>query len=199
MADMTEGAFAQRRAGEGRGLPYWEAGAGEMVVAIVDGERPLTRAYALLAERRRLLVFAIPADAGAPLQAAQRIGAALAALGVERFDLMGEGEGAAAALQLCLARQGDVGAVVLAAPKGQPEDGLREVERPVLVLCGTRDGSDAGDRYRRLLRDCHLMFVYDAGADIGAERPEALAYIAGEFFERRDLFLVSRESGMILS
>jgi hypothetical protein len=29
-----------------------------------------------------------------------------------------------------------------------------------------------------------------------AERPEALAYIALEFFERRDLFLVSRESGM---
>jgi hypothetical protein len=31
---------------------------------------------------------------------------------------------------------------------------------------------------------------------IGAERPEALALITREFFERRDLFLVSRESGM---
>jgi hypothetical protein len=40
------------------------------------------------------------------------------------------------------------------------------------------------------------MFVYDAGRAIGAERPEALAYIALEFFGRRDLFLVSRESGM---
>jgi len=29
-----------------------------------------------------------------------------------------------------------------------------------------------------------------------AERPEALAYIALEFFERRDLFLVGRESGL---
>src|ERR1700720_3616989 len=51
-------------------------------------------------------------------------------------------------------------------------------------------------RYRTLLPDCHFMFVYDAGRAIGAERPEALAYIALEFFERRDLFLVSRESGM---
>jgi hypothetical protein len=33
-------------------------------------------------------------------------------------------------------------------------------------------------------------------AAVGAERPEALAFIALEFFERRDLFLVSRESGM---
>ena len=42
------------------------------------------------------------------------------------------------------------------------------------------------------------MFVYDAGRDIGTERPEALAFIALEFFERRDLFLVSRESGIAL-
>jgi len=35
----------------------------------------------------------------------------------------------------------------------------------------------------------------DAGRAIGAERPEALAFIALKFFERRDLFLVSRESG----
>jgi hypothetical protein len=38
--------------------------------------------------------------------------------------------------------------------------------------------------------------VYDAGRAIAAERPEALAFIPLEFFERRDLFLVSRESGM---
>jgi hypothetical protein len=45
--------------------------------------------------------------------------------------------------------------------------------------------------YRTLLPDYHFTVVYDA---IGAEQPEALAYIALEFFERRDLFLVSRES-----
>jgi hypothetical protein len=55
---------------------------------------------------------------------------------------------------------------------------------------------DAGGRCRMLLPDCHLMFVYDAGSDIGAERPQALAFIALEFFDRRELFLVTRESGM---
>jgi hypothetical protein len=73
--------------------------------------------------------------------------------------------------------------------------------RPALVLCGTNgtngtnDQSAAADRYRALLPDCHFMFVYDAGRAIGDERPEAFAFIAEEFFERRDLFLVSRDSG----
>jgi hypothetical protein len=40
------------------------------------------------------------------------------------------------------------------------------------------------------------MFVYDAGRAIGAERPEALAYIALEFFERRDPASSIRTSGV---
>ncbi len=96
---------------------------------------------------------------------------------------------------LALACQ-DIGSVALAAPHGSLDHALREIKRPVFVFCGTKDGSDAGDRYRTLLPDCHFMFVYNAGRAVGAERPEALAFIALEFFERRDLFLVSRESGM---
>jgi pimeloyl-ACP methyl ester carboxylesterase len=197
---MAERIFAQCWAGEDRRLPYWEAGSGETIVAIADGEGLPTRAHALLAERRRVIVFAMTADAGTPQEAARRIGAAVAALGVDRFDLMGEGAGAAAALWLAPAPQAEIGSVALAAPAsllgGLPDEAFREIKRPVLVLCGTKDGSDAGERYRTLLPDCHFMFVYDAGRAIGAERPEAFAFIALEFFERRDLFLVSRESGL---
>jgi len=197
---MTEGMFAQRRAGEGRGLPYCEAGSGETIVAIAgDGGLP-TRAYALLAERRRVIVFAMTAD-GSSQEAARQIGAAVAGLGIERFDLMGEGAGAAAAMWLALAPEADIGSVVLAAPADVlgdlPDEAFREIKRPVLVLSGTKDQSAAGDRWRTLLPDSHFMFVYDAGRAIGAERPEALAFIALEFFERRDLFLVSRENGMV--
>jgi pimeloyl-ACP methyl ester carboxylesterase len=194
---MTGSMFAQRLAGES-GLPYWEAGSGEAIVAIIDGERLPTRAHALLAERRRVMVFAMTADAETPQETAGRIGAAVAALGIERFDLMGEGTGAAAALWLASAPQADVGSVVLAAPDGVPDEALREIKRLVLMLCGTKDQSDAGGRYRTLMPECHFMFVYDADRDIGTERPEALAFITLEFFERRDLFLVSRESGMAL-
>jgi hypothetical protein len=46
---------------------------------------------------------------------------------------------------------------------------FREMQRPALVLSGTKDGSDAGDRWRTLLPDCcHFMFVYDAERAIGA-------------------------------
>ena len=193
---MTKPTFAQHWAGEDRRLPYWEAGAGETIVAIVDGEPLPTRAHALLAERRRVIVFAMTADAGTPQEAARHIGATLAALGVERFALLGEGAGAAAALWLALAPPAEIGSVVLAAPDGLPDQAFRGMQLPALVLCGTKDGSDTGGRYRTLLPDCHFMFVYDAGRAIGAERPQALAFIALEFFERRDLFLVSRESGM---
>jgi pimeloyl-ACP methyl ester carboxylesterase len=194
---MTEKMFAPRRAGDG--VAYHEAGAGETpVVAILGtGEAP-TRAHALLAERRRVVVFAPPPEAGAAHEAAQHIGATLASLGIKRYDLIGEGAGAATALWLALGQPKEIGAVVLAAPDGSPDDAFREMTRPVLVLAGTRDASAAADRCRALLPECHLMLVYDAGVAIGAERPEALAFIAQEFFERRGLFLVSRESGKML-
>jgi hypothetical protein len=86
---------------------------------------------------------------------------------------------------------------VLAAPDGLPNEAFREIKRPVPMLSGTTTQSAAGDRWRTLLPNCHFMFVYDAGPAIGAERPEALAFIAREFFERRDLFLVSRENGRV--
>ena len=141
------------------------------------------------------------ADAGSPREAARQIGAAVAALGIECFDAMGEGTGAAVAMWLALASEAQIGSVVLAAPAsvlgGQPDEAFREIEQPVLVLSGTKDASDAVGRWRTLLPDCHFMFVYDAGSAIGAERPEALAFITLEFFKRRELFLVSRENGVV--
>jgi pimeloyl-ACP methyl ester carboxylesterase len=199
---MTERIFAQGWAGDDRRLPYREAGSGETIVAITgDGKLP-TRAHALLAERRRIIVFAMTVDDGTTQEAAERIGAAVLALGIERFDLMGEGAGAAAAMWLALAPGTEIGSVVLAAPAsvvlaGLPDEAFREIKRPVLVLSGTKDGSHAGDRWRALLPDCHFMLVYDAGRPIGDERPEALAFITQEFFERRELFLVSRENGVV--
>jgi pimeloyl-ACP methyl ester carboxylesterase len=192
---MAETTFVQHWAGEG--FTYCEAGSGETVVAIVGDGGPPTHAHALLAERRRVMVFPVTADAGTPQEAARRLADAVTALGLERFALMGEGAGAMTAMWLALAPEVDIGSVVLAAPDRLPDEAFREVQRPVLVLSGTKDQSAAGDRWRTLLPDCHFMFVYDAGPAIGAERPKALAFIALEFFERRDLFLVSRENGVI--
>jgi pimeloyl-ACP methyl ester carboxylesterase len=194
---MTDWTLAQCAAGEGGPLPYWDAGSGVPIVAIADGEGVPTRAHTLLAERRRVIVFAMMTAGATPAEAARRIAAGLATLGFDRCDLLGEGAGAATALWLALAPRMEVGAVLLAAPDGAPDAVFGKMTRPALVLSGTRDRSESGDRYRRLLPDCHFMLVYDADRAIGAERPEALASIAHEFFERHGLFLVSQENAKV--
>ena len=194
---MPETIFKQFSAGQDRELLCWEAGSGETIVAIIDSDGCPTPAHAMLAEDRRVIVFAIMTDVGAPNEAAHRISAAIAQLAVTRFDLVGEGAGAAVALWLALSPHAEIGSVVLVAPDGPTDEMFREINRPALVLSGTKDSSDAPDRYRLLLPESHFIFVYDAGRDMGVERPKALAFIVREFFERRSLFLVSRENGKV--
>ena len=187
---------------EGSSIAYAEAGSGEAIVAIGKNLVPAP-AHVLLAKDRRVILFA--QDGAAPQLVARSIAASLAVLGLARFDLLGHGRGAETALWLALARPAEAGAVVLvgamalAARGTELEQRLGELKRPVLALFGTNDRTappEEGGRYRALLPDCHLMFAYDAGHEVERERPEALAFITREFFERRDLFLVSRDSGL---
>jgi hypothetical protein len=193
---MPENTFQGHQAGESR-LPYSATGSGETVVVILDTDRVPTRAHVLLAAARHVMVFALPGDA-TPQEAARQVGAAVADLGVTHFDLMGEGAGAEAALWLALQPQAEVGSIVLAAPAGVPDEAFRQIAQPVLVLVGTEDKSDVGGRFRTLQPHSNFMFVYGVERAIGLDRPEALAFITLEFFERRNLFLVSRESGIEL-
>src|SRR5262245_38981799 len=125
---MADNMFQLHQAGEDR-LRYWAAGSGETVIAILDADRVPTRAHALLAERRHVTVFTAPA-AAMPQEVARQIAAAVADRGVVRFDLLGEGAGAAAALWLALDTQAEIGSVVLAAPAGVPDEAFRQMTRP---------------------------------------------------------------------
>jgi pimeloyl-ACP methyl ester carboxylesterase len=72
---------------------------------------------------------------------------------------------------------------------------------PVLVVLGTRDGlipPEMGRIYKDLIPDAHLVFVYDAGHAIAAERPEAFVEVVGDFLEREDAFVISRARTVIL-
>jgi pimeloyl-ACP methyl ester carboxylesterase len=219
-------------------LRYAEAGAGPALIVIdgIGGRRP-SPAHALLAESRRVLVFALPEDETAAVQA-RRIGAVLDALNIRSFDLMGHGLGAAATLHLALERKAAARALCLVAPlalaapelgalapaalhahperhpdppvlhagrarallgdPGEIERRMAEIAQPVLALFGIDDPlapPEQGGRYRAALKTCNLMFVYDAAHLIDLDRPEAVAFIAGEFLGRHDQFLVSREDG----
>ena len=71
---------------------------------------------------------------------------------------------------------------------------------PTLVLFGTEDRlipGEMGRIYREIMPNCHLIYVYDAGHHIDADRPEAFAGMVGDFLERHEQFVVSRASSLI--
>jgi pimeloyl-ACP methyl ester carboxylesterase len=77
---------------------------------------------------------------------------------------------------------------------------LHELEVPTLVLFGTLDRvipPEMGRFYKELIPNSHLVFVYDAGHAIGAERPEAFAEVVADFVERREAFVISRTATVI--
>jgi pimeloyl-ACP methyl ester carboxylesterase len=88
---------------------------------------------------------------------------------------------------------------------GPPRDAafearLADVAIPVLVLFGTVDRvtpPEGAHLFREALPNCHIMFVYDAAHAIDADRPEALASVAGDFLARKGQFLVRQTSGVI--
>ena len=80
------------------------------------------------------------------------------------------------------------------------EGRLATLNVPTLVLFGTEDRlipTEMGRIYRELMPNCHLVFVYDAGHHIDADRPEAFADIVSDFLERHEQFVVTRTSSVI--
>jgi pimeloyl-ACP methyl ester carboxylesterase len=80
------------------------------------------------------------------------------------------------------------------------ETQLPRLNVPTLVVFGTRDRMippEMGHFYKELLPNCHLVFVYDAGHAIGAERPEAFVEVVSDFLDRREAFVISRTETVI--
>jgi pimeloyl-ACP methyl ester carboxylesterase len=80
------------------------------------------------------------------------------------------------------------------------ETRMNSLEIPTLVLIGTRDAvipPEMGHLYKDLIPNSHLVFVYDAGHAIAAERPEAFTEVVADFLERREAFVISRTETVI--
>jgi pimeloyl-ACP methyl ester carboxylesterase len=89
---------------------------------------------------------------------------------------------------------------VLEAPTAiREERQVGELATPTLVLYGTLDpGTPAvGRRIATLMPNGHLVFVYAAGAAIGADRPEAFAEVVGDFLERHEAFVIPRATTVV--
>jgi pimeloyl-ACP methyl ester carboxylesterase len=99
------------------------------------------------------------------------------------------------------ARQADFVRRVFGPPRDADlEARLPDLKMPTLTLFGTLDAvipPDFGHLYKKLIPDCHLVFVYDAGHAIATERPEAFTEVVSDFLDRHDAFVVSRRPSVI--
>lgn len=160
----------------------------------------LTPAHDLLSRHFRVLVVEMPRPDRSP----ETLERALANLGLDAFNLMATAIASPTALGLALRVPARILGLVLETPAGERdaelERRLPSLATPTLVLCGTRDRSDApatGRAYKALLPGGHLVFVYDATDAISADRPEAFAEVVGDFIERREAFVISRAATVI--
>ena len=182
---------------DGVSVRYAHAGQGTPLVH-VRAAGGLTSAPAddLLAQQFRVIALEVPAHGPTLEQVVGR-------LELADFNLMGTGDASAAAIALALAEPERVRALVLESPVAPPQDlqpRLRELSTPTLVLFGTADraaAQDAGRVYTGLIPNSHLVFVYDAAAAIGHDRPEAFAEVVADFLERHEAFIISRTPTVI--
>ena len=126
--------------------------------------------------------------------------------------MVGVSDGANAALQHALRHPDNVEALVLVSPTAiRPADEgnseaaeleirLPDVQCPTLVVFGRDDKSvapDAAATYRERIPNCNIAFVYAAGHDIAADRPQALVSLVSDYLERRETFIVQNRTGII--
>jgi pimeloyl-ACP methyl ester carboxylesterase len=77
---------------------------------------------------------------------------------------------------------------------------LPAIATPTLVLFGTLDRvipSDMGRHYKAAMPNCNLVLVYDAGHAIGTDRPAAFTEVVGDFLDRHEAFIISRNETLI--
>jgi pimeloyl-ACP methyl ester carboxylesterase len=248
---------------DGFRIRYMEAGTGSPLVILHGaGGFSLTRGHDLLSKQHRVIAFEMPGFGRSPEntrthdvpELARTMAAASAALGLDRYNLLGISFGGTTALWLAVQHPDRVLGLVLAAPAaigwaGRPGAGspkemarrlyahpermpplppadpavvakqqalvahirgperdpdleakMRELPVATLVLFGTLDRvipPEMGRHYKELIPNCQLVFVYDAGHAIAAERPEAFTDVVGDFLERHEAFVIRRTETLI--
>jgi pimeloyl-ACP methyl ester carboxylesterase len=184
-------------AGEGAPIVVFGTGAGELFDPLLGK----------LAGRSRVIALDLnPAAIATARDLPEKLSHALTQLAVERYSVMSVSRGAVLALAQAIATPNQVDKLILLSPAWPPGQsaesaaGLDRVKAPTLVIAGTRDNSgsvEAGRLCRERIHTCHLLFIYDAGHAVAADRLEACAASVSDFLDQGDQFAISRESQMI--
>lgn len=84
--------------------------------------------------------------------------------------------------------------------RADTEARLGELTVPTLVVFGTADAmvpAEMGRIYREKMPNCNYVLVYDAGHEVGAERPEAFVSLVSDFLDRHEAFIVNATSSLL--
>jgi pimeloyl-ACP methyl ester carboxylesterase len=77
---------------------------------------------------------------------------------------------------------------------------LEQLEVATLVVFGTADRlipPQMGRIYREHMPNCSYVLLYDAGHELGSDRPEAAAGLIDDFLRRREAFVIGRGLGAV--
>lgn len=144
--------------------------------------------------------------------AEDQMAAAVAPLASGPYGLIGVSSAASVAIRHALRSPERIAALILVSPlavrpAGAPVGDTRELEPqlaqiqcPTLAVFGQADDTidpAAPSVYRSRIPNCNVAFVYDAGHDIAAERPQALMNLVADYLERRETFIVQNRAGAI--
>jgi pimeloyl-ACP methyl ester carboxylesterase len=189
-------------------IRYVQAGNGHPIIYLHEpGGLQLSPSHELLAQIFRVIALELPENrrSASIEDLARNVNAAVTALGIERYSVMGTSFGSTVALWMAILRPELVEAIVVSAPAAPPidesfEKRAAELPQPVLVLLGTDDKvtpPEVARLYRGLLQSCHIVFVYGAGQAIDVDRPEAFASLVGDFLTRKEQFVVRETSALV--
>jgi pimeloyl-ACP methyl ester carboxylesterase len=138
LTSAPSAAFVERYVdADGFHIRYLESGQGEPLVCLHGAGGPrVSRSHALLAEHRRVIVFEVPGFGSSLLnersssvqELAITMHEAVANLGIERFNLMGNSFGGRLALWMAILRPEPIQALVLAAPAAIRPEGTQRSE-----------------------------------------------------------------------
>ncbi len=184
-----------------------QAGHGHPIIYLHEaGSLQRSPSRELLAQTFRVIALELPENRGSASieDLARHVNAAAAALGIERYSVVGTALGSTVALWMAILQPESVETIVLSAPAASPPDEsfekrVAELAQPVLILFGADDkvAPEGARLYRQVLRSCHVVFVYGAAQAIDADQPEAFASVVGDFLTRKEQFVVRETRALV--
>ena len=94
-------------------------------------------------------------------------------------------------MQIAALHPENVQQLILVSPTGVDRDRLEDISCLTLIVQGSHDAGAAGQELRKRIASSYLAYIYGAGPDVAADKPERLAALVTEFLTRGEAFIIN--------